>query len=77
MVTRGGPADTPLAQARRTRRLRQEDVAKAVGIGRTFYTHIERGTKKPSLAVALRIARFFGSDVTTLFQGDVRSDDTD
>lgn len=67
MVTRGGPADTPMAKARRDRGLRQEDVATAIGIQRTSYTHIERGTKKPSLAVALRLAQFFSVDVSVLF----------
>ncbi|MDI6871196.1 MAG: helix-turn-helix transcriptional regulator [Bacillota bacterium] len=56
-----------LIETRRRAGLSQKDVAEAVGISRSFYTLIERGTRNPSLPVALRIARFFGADTRQLF----------
>lgn len=66
LVTRK-PANNPLVQARQSKGLRQSDVALAVGISRTGYTHIERGTKRPSLDVAMKLANFFNQPVETLF----------
>jgi putative transcriptional regulator len=65
--TRSGPANTPLFRARKKAGLRQSDVATALGVQRVTYTHIERGTKKPSLPLALKIADFFGTTVDQLF----------
>ncbi|HHW14363.1 MAG TPA: helix-turn-helix domain-containing protein [Firmicutes bacterium] len=56
-----------LIQARRRAGLSQQQVAEAVGVSRSFYTLIERGCRTPSLAVALRIAEFFGAAPGELF----------
>jgi putative transcriptional regulator len=61
-----------LIEARRNAGLAQKAVAEAVGISRSFYTLIERGDRNPSLPVALRLARFFGTDTRVLFAPPAR-----
>ncbi|MGE5553937.1 MAG: helix-turn-helix transcriptional regulator [Betaproteobacteria bacterium] len=56
-----------LIEARRRAGLSQKEVAAAVGVSRSFYTLVERGSRNPSLPVALRIARFFDTDTKDLF----------
>lgn len=64
---RTSPERVALIGARRRAGLSQQQVAEAVGISRSFYTLIERGCRTPSLAVALRIAGFFGAAPGELF----------
>lgn len=47
--------------------LTQDEVAKQSGISRSFYTHIENGTKTPSVQVAKRIAKVLGFNWTYFF----------
>lgn len=56
-----------LKALRLKRGLTQAHVAELVGLSRPAYTHIERGTKKPSLSVAMKLAQLYGVDVTQLF----------
>ncbi len=56
-----------LIKARQNRGLTQGEVARAVGIDRTVYNRIERGKNKPSVDVALRIARLLGKRVEDIF----------
>lgn len=73
---------TQLIRARKEAGLTQKQVATAAGIDRSFYTHIERGTRTPSLLTAIRIAEILNKDVGQLFgaqsrkgsQKDSRSD---
>lgn len=44
-----------LKEIRKSKLLTQEELAKKVGIERSYYTNIERGNKNPSFLVALRI----------------------
>jgi putative transcriptional regulator len=56
---------------RRTARgLRQEDLAKALGVSRQTVNAIETGRYLPSLPLAFALARFFGIPVEDLFHGD-------
>ena len=48
-----------LKQLRRDKKVTQEEVAKAVGISRSYYTNIEKGVKNPSLTIAFAIKDFF------------------
>ncbi len=43
------------------------ELAKKVGVSRSFYTQIENGTRTPSLKVAIRIANFFGVGMDEIF----------
>lgn len=56
-----------LTAAREFAGLTHEEVAKSVGISRSFYTQIEQGTRRPSISVLLRIANFFNVSVEDIF----------
>lgn len=56
-----------LYRARIEKGLTQAEVAKLVGINRASYTHIERGTRNPSMHVARAIARVLNRTVDELF----------
>jgi putative transcriptional regulator len=48
--------------------LTQEDLAKSMGVSRQTIISIERGKYVPSLALALKIARFFKCSVDQMFK---------
>ncbi len=52
---------------RTQRNLSQKQIAQDLGISRSYYTHIEQGTKTPSLKEAVKIARYFYVSVEELF----------
>lgn len=56
-----------LIQRRKQLGLKQEDVARAVGITREFYGMIERGKRRANVDLALRIAAVLGDTVEHLF----------
>ena len=56
-----------LKKVRKAIGLTHEAVARAVGVARSTYTHIERGRGKPSFELAQRLAAFFGHPVDWLF----------
>lgn len=57
-----------LKNKRTNRKLTQEEVAKLSDISRSFYTHIEAGTKTPSVEVAKKIAKTLGFEWTLFFE---------
>lgn len=57
-----------LKDYRNIRKLTQEEVAKLSDISRSFYTHIENGTKTPSVEVAKKIAKTLEFDWTLFFE---------
>ena len=49
-----------------------DEIAERLGISRAHYTHIELGTRGPSLELAIKIARLLGKVVDDIFlPGDV------
>jgi transcriptional regulator with XRE-family HTH domain len=52
---------------RTQRGLSQEGFAYRCGIHRTYMTHIEQGSKMPSIQVVARIARGFEVEISELF----------
>jgi putative transcriptional regulator len=52
---------------RAERRLTQEQLAKEVGVTRATIIAIEGGGYNPSLELAFRIARYFQTDVNSVF----------
>ena len=52
---------------RRERGIRQEDLAQALGVSRQTITSLEKGKYNPSLALALRLARYFAMPVEAIF----------
>lgn len=61
---------TWLKQKRISKKLTQAAVAKKSGISRSFYTHIENGTKTPSVLVAKKIAKTLDFDWTLFFENE-------
>lgn len=57
-----------LKDIRDSKGLTQEQVAILSGISRSHYTHIEQGTKTPSVKVAKRIASALNFDWTIFFE---------
>lgn len=47
--------------------LQQKDVAKAIGVTTSYYGMIEVGARKPSLAIAFKLAKFFNIPVEDIF----------
>jgi putative transcriptional regulator len=52
---------------RAERRITQDQLAKEVGVTRATIVAIEGGGYNPSLELAFRIARYFGTDINTIF----------
>ena len=48
-------------------RITQEKLAKEVGVTRATIVAIEKGDYNPSLGLALRIARYFETDINNIF----------
>lgn len=62
-----GCVEVRLREARARWRVTQEALARAVGVTRQTIIAIENGRYLPSLALALKIAAFFGLRVEDLF----------
>ena len=52
---------------RRERGIRQEYLAQALGVSRQTIISLEKGKYNPSLALALRMARYFAMPVEAIF----------
>jgi putative transcriptional regulator len=52
---------------RAERRLSQEDLARAIGVTRGTIIAIEGGEYNPSLELAFRLARYFATDIHSIF----------
>jgi putative transcriptional regulator len=57
-------------ELRSERGLRQEDLARDLGVSRQTVNAIETGRYLPSLPLAMALARYFGKPVEELFHGD-------
>ena len=60
----------PLATARKQAGLTQQALADRTGLAKSTIARIELGVHRPSVTVALAIARELGESVETLFGGD-------
>jgi putative transcriptional regulator len=47
--------------------LTQDEIAKKVGISRSYYNQIETGERNPSGLVALKISTFYNFDMSKFF----------
>lgn len=56
-----------LMEYREKNNMTQEQVAEASGVERSYYTMIERGNRRPSVAVAQKIGNVLGFDWTFFF----------
>ena len=56
-----------LEALRKERGVRQEDLARALGVSRQTVISLEKGRYDPSLRLALRLGRYFGLPVEAIF----------
>jgi putative transcriptional regulator len=60
-----------VCERRKILKIRQEDLAKDVGVARQTIIAIEKGRYEPTIGVALLIARSLNSTVENLFYFDI------
>ena len=56
-----------LEALRREKGVRQEDLAQALNVSRQTIISLEKGKYNPSLALAFRLARYFGLPIEDIF----------
>ena len=56
-----------LEELRRQHAIRQEDLALALGVSRQTVISLEKGKYNPSLALAFKLARYFGLSIEDIF----------
>ena len=56
-----------LEALRREKGIRQEDLAAALGVSRQTVISLEKGKYNPSLALALKIGRYFAMPIEEIF----------
>jgi putative transcriptional regulator len=61
---------TWLKETRERKKLTQLEVAEKSKISRSFYTHIEKGTKTPSVSVAKQISKTLDIPWTNFFNDE-------
>ena len=57
-----------LKALREEKRLKQEEVASAAGISRSAYCNIEKGSRRPSVDVAQKLAAVLGIPEEKIFE---------
>jgi putative transcriptional regulator len=62
---------------RAEKRLSQEELAKAIDVTRGTIIAIEGGDYNPSLELAFRLAKYFNTDINSIFQIEGGSDAKD
>lgn len=58
-----------LIKLRESRKLRQEDIAKIIGVARSTYGMYEQGKREPDYATLCKVADFYGVQVDFLLNG--------
>lgn len=56
-----------IEEIRKDRGIRQEEVAKALGVSRQTISSLENGRYNPSIQLAFKIARYFGMTIEEVF----------
>lgn len=56
-----------LEELRKQHAIRQEDLAQALGVSRQTVISLEKGKYNPSLALAFKLARYFGLPIEAIF----------
>ena len=64
-----------LEELRKQRAIRQEDLAQALGVSRQTVISLEKGKYNPSLALAFKLARYFGLPIESIFDDSDESTD--
>lgn len=63
----GDKVKNKLVEYRKQLKLKQREIAKILGISRSFYALIEIGLRNPDYALAKKIAAIFNTDIETIF----------
>lgn len=63
-----------IEEIRRANNIRQEDLAKILGVSRQTISSLENGRYDPSIHLAHRIARYFGMTIEEVFIFDEEAD---
>lgn len=56
-----------LEELRKSRNLRQDELGETLGVSRQTVISIEKGKYNPSITLAFKIARFFGTTIEEIF----------
>lgn len=64
-----------LEELRKQHAIRQEDLAQALGVSRQTVISLEKGKYNPSLALAFKLARYFGLPIEAIFDDSGESPD--
>ncbi|MGI6080305.1 MAG: helix-turn-helix transcriptional regulator [Candidatus Avilachnospira sp.] len=56
-----------LEEIRKQRGIRQEELAEAMGVSRQTISSLENGRYNPSVILAIKLARYFGTKVEDIF----------
>ena len=56
-----------IEEIRKERGVRQEELAKALGVSRQTISSLENGRYNPSILLAYKIARYFGMTIEDVF----------
>jgi transcriptional regulator with XRE-family HTH domain len=62
-----------LRKARKEKNFTQQYVAEKCGIAANYYSYIETGERRPSVAVAKKIAALFGFDWTAFYKDGIKT----
>ena len=54
-------------EIRKQKRIKQEELADAMGVSRQTISSLENGRYNPSVILAIKLARYFGTNVEELF----------
>lgn len=56
-----------LEEIRKQRGIRQDELAEAMGVSRQTISSLENGRYNPSVILAIKLARYFGTKVEDIF----------
>ena len=56
-----------IEELRKAKGIRQEELAKALGVSRQTISSLENGRYNPSILLAMKLARYFGVTVEEMF----------
>ena len=62
-----GTAENRLSEFRQSKKITQEDLAKAIGVSRQTIIAIEKEKCDPSVCLAIKIANYFNKKVEDVF----------
>ena len=66
-LSREGTVKNRLEEIRKQRGIRQEELAEAMGVSRQTISSLENGIYNPSVILAIKLARYFGTKVEDIF----------